>query len=150
AEACTPERRVAHYTQAVMDLGASVCTRRHPGCERCPLTAGCRAREAGVAERLPAPKPARARPRRESVLVLLRRQDGTVLLERRPDDGIWGGLWGFPEVPDVDAVGGWCVARYGAVPLSVKVRPVLSHAFSHFDLDMTPVEVLVDDVPAAV
>jgi A/G-specific adenine glycosylase len=140
AEACTPQQRAAHYTQAIMDLGASLCARARPACGLCPLAAGCEARVAGIAAQLPARKPARARPRRSTVLVLARLPDGVVLLERRPPTGVWGGLWGFPETTDVAAVANWCRDALGIEPATTRVRPVLQHAFSHFDLDMTPVE----------
>ncbi|MBM4221296.1 MAG: A/G-specific adenine glycosylase, partial [Gammaproteobacteria bacterium] len=140
AERCTPVQRVAHYTQAIMDLGASVCTRRKPACAQCPLREGCQAYAAGLAEQLPARKPARARPLRNCVLLLCARADGAVLLERRADTGIWGGLWGLPEISSIDAAAEWCSAQFGSVPELQRVRPVLRHGFTHFDLDITPVE----------
>ncbi len=145
AGACTPEARVAHYTQAIMDLGATLCTRRRPACPRCPLRADCAAHRAGMAELLPARKPARARPLKATVLLLCRRTDGAVLLERRPATGIWGGLWGLPETASVDEATPWCEATLGRPPCSVRVWPVVRHGFSHFDLDMTPVELRVDE-----
>ncbi|TDJ46767.1 MAG: A/G-specific adenine glycosylase [Gammaproteobacteria bacterium] len=140
ADACTPAVRPAHYTQAIMDLGATVCTRGRPDCERCPLGRMCVARHAGLTLSIPAPRPRRERPQRAAVLVMLVRDDGAVLLERRPDSGVWGGLWCFPEAETVAAVGDWCLNRIGSAPRQVIVRPVVSHRFTHFDLDMTPVE----------
>jgi A/G-specific adenine glycosylase len=150
AEACTPRKRVAHYTQAIMDLGATLCTRRRPACSVCPLASRCVAHQAGIAEQLPHRKPSKQRPQRATVVVLAVRRDGAVLLERRPDAGVWGGLWGFPETEDIDTVPGWCAERVGAAPDSVTVRPVLRHGFTHFDLDITPVEVRVGSVPPRV
>ena len=147
AERCTPAQRVAHYTQAIMDLGASVCARRKPACERCPLREGCLAYAQGLTGQLPASKPARARPLRNCVLLLCARADGAVLLERRADTGIWGGLWGLPEISSVDAAGEWCSAQFGAAPDATHVRKVFRHGFTHFDLDITPVECRLASLP---
>jgi A/G-specific adenine glycosylase len=150
AEACTPHARVAHYTQAIMDLGASLCARARPACGLCPLQAGCAGRAAGVAAQLPARKPARLRPLRTTTLVLAVRPDGAVLLERRPPAGVWGGLWGFPETTGSAKVRDWCEQALGLDPVSVRVQPVLEHAFTHFDLAMTPVEVRLAKGPERV
>ena len=147
AERCTPTPRVAHYTQAIMDLGASVCARRKPACEQCPLREGCLALAVGLTRQLPARKAAKARPLRNCVLLLCARADGAVLLERRADTGIWGGLWGLPEISSVDAAGEWCSAQFGAAPDEMHVRNVLRHGFTHFDLDITPVECRLARVP---
>jgi A/G-specific adenine glycosylase len=141
AERETPTQRVGDYTQAVMDLGATLCTRRRPGCAQCPLTNLCMARQAGRAEALPAAKPRRARPQRATVVLMVLGEARRVLLEKRPAEGIWGGLWGLPEVPGIDDIGGWCTIHLGAAPARIQVRPVLRHGFTHFDLDMTPVEI---------
>lgn len=140
AERCTPRARVAHYTQAIMDLGATLCTRSKPACPLCPLEAGCAAHRAGVAALLPTRKPPKAKPLKATVLLLCRRPDGTVLLERRPDTGIWGGLWGLPEAVSVDQAAGWCASSFGSAPRAIRIHPVVRHGFTHFDLDMTPVE----------
>jgi A/G-specific adenine glycosylase len=147
ADDCTPDDRPGNYTQAIMDLGATVCTRGNPACEFCPLASGCRARTDGLTAAIPAPRPRRNRPQRETVVVMLMRDDGSVLLERRPDSGIWGGLWCLPEAAAVDDVAGWCQSRVGIVPVRLAVRPVVSHSFTHFDLDMTPVEARIMDAP---
>ena len=147
AERSTPTQRVAHYTQAIMDLGASVCVRRKPACELCPLHGGCLARAEGLTEQLPARKPAKARPLRSCVLLLCARSDGAVLLERRADTGIWGGLWGLPEISSVDAAGEWCSAQFGVAPEELQVRAAFRHGFTHFDLDITPVECRLGRVP---
>jgi A/G-specific adenine glycosylase len=150
AEQCTPVTRVANYTQAIMDLGASLCARRRPACAMCPLASGCLAHRDGVMEQLPARKLSRARPRKETVVMICVRPDGAVLLERRPDTGIWGGLWGLPEATSIEGVASWCATAFGTAPASQRVRPILQHGFSHFDLDMTPVELRMDPAPAKV
>jgi A/G-specific adenine glycosylase len=143
AEASTPQRRVAQYTQAIMDLGATVCTARNPDCKHCPLSSICIARAAGLVAQIPARRPRKSRPRKTTVLALAI-DDNRVLLEKRAPSGIWGGLWSFPELPNPDAVSQWCRTRFGRSPTKIKAWPVVSHSFSHFDLDMTPVEISID------
>lgn len=138
---CTPTTGAAIYTQAIMDLGATVCRRSRPACDRCPLAAQCGARINDAVEAYPGRRPARAKPRRATVLVIVVRDDGAVLLQRRPDAGIWGGLWCFPETDSVERIADWCLAELGRLPEQTRVRSVVHHSFTHFDLDMTPVEV---------
>jgi A/G-specific adenine glycosylase len=137
AEACTPAGRVDEYTQGIMDLGATVCTRSNPACLLCPVNAACAARLANEQHRYPAPRPRKARPRREAWLVLARR--GTqVLLEKRPPSGIWGGLWGVPEFPTRAHAMQWCSEHLASSSEAHSGDP-LNHAFSHFDYEMKPV-----------
>ncbi|MCC7490527.1 MAG: A/G-specific adenine glycosylase [Gammaproteobacteria bacterium] len=145
AERETPTDRPGAYAQAIMDLGATLCTRRRPACDRCPLASRCIARRDGIAESLPAAKPRRVRPQRASVVMLVRLGGARVLLEKRPAAGLWGGLWGLPEVGALAEVSAWCEREIGRAPVRLAVRPVLRHGFTHFDLDMTPVEVEVPE-----
>ena len=128
AETLLPERGIKAYTQGLMDLGATLCTRSRPRCGACPLAAQCVAlRENCIAE-LPSPRARRAVPQRAVTLLVLRCR-GRVLLERRPPKGIWGGLLSLPEL-----AAGQPARRYaGATQL-----PVVRHAFTHFRLDITP------------
>jgi len=98
AEAHTPAERVADYTQAIMDLGATLCTRARPACTVCPLVGECRAAALGRQAALPAPRPQRARPRRGVAVVVAQDSARGVLLVRRPERGIWGGLYSVPEL----------------------------------------------------
>ena len=137
AEACTPKSRVAEYTQAIMDLGATVCTRTNPACDRCPFEARCGARSTGSVSRLPVSRRrAPRRLRRSHMLFVLRSR--RVLLQRRPPRGIWGGLWAPPEFPDADAAEAWAVTNFAAPASRTRRLPVLRHAFTHFDLDIEP------------
>jgi A/G-specific adenine glycosylase len=140
AEQCTPDEGVATYTQAIMDLGATICTRANPACLLCPLNAFCAACARGEQSRFPEPRPRRSRPRRAAWLVLARR-GSKVLIERRPPTGIWGGLWALPEFPTREHAAQWCSEHLsGAAP--PKPATALRHAFSHFDFDMKPLLVV--------
>lgn len=147
AELHTPGANVASYTQAIMDLGATVCTRRLPDCPRCPLQTLCLAHAEQRTADYPAPGPRKLLPRRSTMMLMLRNERGEVLLEQRPPAGIWGGLWSFPEctaradITDADTqnIGRWSVERLGFSLDAIEFWPVLSHVFSHFQLDITPV-----------
>jgi len=137
AEACTPETRVAEFTQAIMDLGATVCTRANPACDRCPLVGGCGAFSMDRVAELPRRRRRTARRLRHTHMVFAL-QSGRVLLQRRPPRGIWGGLWAPPEFPDADSVRAWVISIFGTSTLQARRLPVLRHAFTHFDLDIEP------------
>jgi A/G-specific adenine glycosylase len=136
AERCTPTRHVAGYTQAIMDLGATVCTRANPDCAHCPLVRGCGAFAAGLVDQLPARRARRPRERRRTQMVLLLQQ-GRVLLRRRPPRGVWGGLWAPPEFADEKAVRSFR-ARIGPGTTRARRLPALRHSFTHFELDISP------------
>lgn len=138
AEARTPHERIADYTQAIMDLGATLCTRRRPACTVCPVGEDCGASRLGIQHLVPAPRPKRERPRRRRRMLVVRDAAGQVLLERRPERGIWGGLYSLPEIDDDEDAAGWCVQTLGVVPMTQRKLPEVSHAFTHFDLDIAP------------
>jgi A/G-specific adenine glycosylase len=140
AETCTPQARVAEYTQAIMDLGATVCTRARPACLLCPVTSHCVARVQGLQHRLPAPRPRSARPTREAWLVIAMRGGHKVLLERRPPSGIWGGMWGLPECPTRMHAEQWCREQLSGAG-TPRASAAVKHAFSHFDYQMRPLVV---------
>jgi A/G-specific adenine glycosylase len=137
AETCTPATRVAEYTQAIMDLGATLCTRTRPACDRCPLGAGCAARALDLVDELPARR-VRAPRRQERRQIVFVVHDRRVLLHRRPANGIWGGLWAPPEFPDARAARRWWQSRFGAAAGQGRRLPTLRHAFTHFDLEIEP------------
>lgn len=140
AEACTPRAQAAEYTQAVMDLGATLCTRSRPACLFCPVQADCVARAEGRQDRLPAPRPSAQRPTREAWLIVAMRGAHKVLLERRPPSGRWGGLWGLPECPTQAHAAQWCREHLSGAGTPRASEP-LEHAFSHFDFRMRPLVV---------
>lgn len=146
AERNTPFERVGDYTQAMMDLGATVCTRSKPSCLLCPLQSHCQAHARGLTDRLPSPRPRKTLPVKQTLMLLIRNQKGEVLLQQRPPTGIWGGLWSLPEVADLRDL----PAALG-VELDEKATEVLEpvrHTFSHYHLDITPAKVVVKS-PAA-
>lgn len=140
AEDCTPAKDAAGYTQSIMDLGATVCLRRNPECRSCPLAGRCSALANGAIDSIPGQRPKREKPQRATVVVMAIRDDGAILLQRRPDSGIWGGLWSLPEIDAIERVPEWCQKTVGHAPIDMQVRAVVRHSFTHFDLDMTPVE----------
>ena len=137
AESLVPTRGVATYTQALMDLGATLCTGANPACGRCPVAADCVALRDGRIAELPLRRPKRASPlRKASWLVLVHR--GEVMLQRRPAPGLWGGLWTFPEL-EMKSAGAQCRARYGCEILRPKKLAPLEHGFTHFRLRAQPI-----------
>ena len=139
AENNTPHERIADYTQAIMDLGATLCTRSKPNCEICPVSSDCAARNAGSISQYPGHKPKVARPLKQTTMVMAV-SDNAVFMERRPAAGIWGGLWSLPEMPATD-VAGWCRRVLNHDGRSRETWRTLRHSFSHFDLDIEPVVV---------
>jgi len=139
AERLTPRQRVAEYNQAMMDLGAGVCTRARPRCEQCPLQRDCVARANGNPTDYPGKKPRKAMPVRETQMLLLQGRDDRLLLQRRPPSGVWGGLLSLPEVAVGDDPARWCHRELGLLVAEDGRWDVVRHTFSHFHLDITPV-----------
>ena len=134
SERLTPATRTAHYNQAMMDLGATLCRRAHPECERCPLCDECIARREQRQLELPGKRPRKTLPVRDTRMLVMRDPDGRVLLRQRPPSGIWGGLWSLPE-GDIDEL----ARRFpGVDPREARRLPSRRHTFSHFHLDITP------------
>ncbi|WP_028238310.1 A/G-specific adenine glycosylase [Stutzerimonas azotifigens] len=149
AERLTPQQRVNHYTQAMMDLGATLCTRSKPTCLLCPLQQGCRAHQLGREGAFPAPKPRKALPRKRTLMPLLTNRDGAVLLYRRPSTGLWGGLWSLPELDDLTGLDP-LAARHALRLGERRELPALTHTFSHFQLAIEPWLVEVQGAAPAV
>ena len=155
AEALLPDTQVgksndiAAYTQGMMDIGATVCTRLRPRCGECPVSDDCIARRDARVDRLPSPRPRRTLPQR-AITVLLLERNGEILLEQRPPLGIWGGLWSFPEAPVGDDVDAHLSTRFNATADSIEWLPLQRHVFTHFALTMHPVRIRVARWPAGV
>lgn len=138
AEQLLPEQRIANYIQAQMDLGATLCTRSKPACQRCPLQSSCQAYALGRVSAFPGKKPKKVIPSRHTHWLVLRNADGQILLEQRPQTGIWGGLWSFPEMADTDDLAVYCQQEWQLQVISkTSLRPI-QHIFSHFKLDIQP------------
>ena len=138
AELCTPEEDVAAYTQAIMDLGATICVRRRPLCAACPLESHCAAKRSRRQHEIPAPRVRAARRTRAVVMLLAQRGDGSVLLERRPERGVWGGLWCPPQFPSVEAAQLYAATRLRSAVIEPRSLAIVRHAFTHFELEITP------------
>ncbi|GMV55128.1 MAG: A/G-specific adenine glycosylase [Betaproteobacteria bacterium] len=139
ADALLPEHDVAVYTQALMDLGATVCRRRAPNCAACPLGERCFAHCEGRTHSLPCPRPPRQRPEQNHYLVCLWHGD-RVLLEHRPPTGVWGGLMSLPELPETGRlnIADWCARTLGCEIDTVSELPVMRHELTHFRMNLIP------------
>ena len=146
ADEHTPQTRLADYTQAIMDLGATLCRRSQPRCEHCPLQADCKAHQLGTPSAFPHPKPRKAMPVRQTRMLILRDTQGQVLLQQRPPAGIWGGLWSFPECPAESDVTTWCAEHLDLAIAELQPAPAFRHTFSHFHLDITPIHAQVQPI----
>jgi A/G-specific adenine glycosylase len=149
ADACTPHARAAHYTQAIMDLGATLCTRSRPACTVCPMSDGCVAAREGRQPELPGRKRRRARAAREAVLLIAESGENAlraVFLERRPSPGIWGGLWSPPQFETESAALEWCRRELGDLQFT-EALPAIEHGFTHFDLRLNPLRVRCTPAP---
>jgi A/G-specific adenine glycosylase len=143
AEQHTPERNLADYTQAIMDLGATLCTRSRPACDDCPLRSDCIAYNTQRVECFPAPRPKKTLPIKSARLLVLTNEQGAILLEKRPPTGIWGGLWSLPEAAPDASVESVCRDRWGFRVLGYEDGDRFRHSFSHYHLDITPCRVRV-------
>jgi A/G-specific adenine glycosylase len=143
AETNTPTTRVADYTQAIMDLGATLCTRSNPRCRDCPVVSNCAAYREGATHQYPAPKPRKVMPVKRAQMFLVVDTAGRCLLERRPATGLWGGLWNPPErALDFDA--DELLTEVGVRASSVLERhrlPGFRHTFTHCHLDIEPLRI---------
>lgn len=147
AETLLPDRDLRAYTQGLMDLGATLCTRAAPRCEACPLGEACLAHRQGRQRQLPAPRPRKSVPER-SVAMLVLLHAGTVLLEKRPPTGVWGGLWSLPECAEAEDPGA-VAQRLGCRVADAAALPIVSHAFTHFRLRIQPWRLRAQPLPGA-
>jgi len=142
AEALLPARGIENYTQGLMDLGATVCTRSAPRCDACPVADDCVARVQGRVDRLPSPRPRKSVPKRELKVLLIERAD-ELLVERRPATGIWSGLWSLPELPADADVPEALRGRFGIEAATIDALAPVVHGFTHFTLTLHPLRIAV-------
>ncbi len=148
AEALLPPRDIASYTQALMDMGATVCTRSKPKCVLCPVQADCAALQTERITELPTPRLRKAVPERHATFLLLM-HGNDILLEKRPGSGIWGGLWCPPQFEDDVAAKGW-FERSGMEASEGERLETFTHTFTHFKLHITPLKIQLARKPLRV
>jgi A/G-specific adenine glycosylase len=134
--ALAPGLNMATYTQGLMDLGATLCTRSNPTCTNCPVASTCIARRDGRQRELPTRKVRKAIPERQTNMLVLQHQ-GAILLQQRPSPGIWGGLWSLPEF-DMDDDATVATQRLGWEPVQRYELAAFVHVFTHYRLYIKP------------
>jgi A/G-specific adenine glycosylase len=132
-------KRIADYTQAMMDLGATLCKRSKPDCKACPLKMDCKAFLQGKPTAYPTPKPKKSLPEKSCIMLILQNDTQELLLEKRPSSGIWGGLWAFPQFANDTELANW-LNKKGLQHDKLKnlELPTIKHTFSHFHLHIAP------------
>ena len=138
AEQTTPKIRNADYTQAIMDLGATLCTRSKPRCEDCPLKADCLAFQQGNQTEYPTKKPKKVIPEKHTVMLIIKNNQQEVFMQKRPPIGIWGGLWCFPQFETVQLAKEWLENNYVESMEDSTELATIKHTFSHFHLTIQP------------
>ncbi|WP_068833448.1 A/G-specific adenine glycosylase [Xanthomonas graminis] len=137
--AAVADGRMADYTQAQMDFGATLCTRANPACVLCPLQHDCVARRDGLVEALPTPKPGKTLPEREALALLLENAAGELLLQRRPPSGIWASLWTLPQAESESELRAWFERQTRGRDFdAAEPMPPIVHTFSHYRLHLQP------------
>lgn len=137
AENLLPEQGLPAYVQGLMDFGATLCTRSKPRCVECPMQTQCLAYQQQQVGQLPSPKPRKALPEKQITMLMIV-DAGEILLERRPNQGIWGGLWSLPELSSTQIAVPHVQQTLGMETETLEVLPVLWHTFTHFKLEITP------------
>ncbi len=138
AEQLLPQHRFANYIQAQMDLGATLCKRSKPNCSACPLNGDCLAFTQGEPTKYPTPKAKKTIPTRQIHWVVAQSANGEILLEKRNSQGIWGGLWSFPETKTADETNDYCRRNINFSMNTTQSLASIKHIFSHFKLNIHP------------
>jgi len=128
----------ADYTQAMMDLGATLCTRTKPRCNECPLHVNCVALKQDAVKNFPTPKPKKVLPEKQTVMLILQNAKGEIFMQKRPPVGIWGGLWCFPQFDNKEEATQWLKDKTGVSLNNANALASFNHTFSHFKLAIHP------------
>lgn len=144
AEQHTPEKDNAAYTQAMMDLGALLCTRRHADCESCPIQQDCFAYQTHEQSNLPTKKPRKDHPEKEVVMLVVKSPEQGLLMQRRPNSGIWGGLLSFPEFETTLSAVEWFQDQFNQNGEDYSEHAQIKHVFSHYSLNINPISLQLD------
>ena len=137
----TPKEDFANYTQAIMDLGATVCLPRNPDCKNCPCSIDCIAYQEGLSHILPTKKKSQKKKTISEYFLIIRFEDGSFILEKRNNEGVWGGLWSLPQVNIKEDPLKWCKSIISNNLIDSKKLEVVRHSFSHYHLEMHPIEI---------
>lgn len=134
----TPNHSAADYTQAIMDFGATLCTRSKPLCTSCPINSDCLAFKQGNPQDYPTTKKRKSLPVKQTTMLLLQNTQGEVLLKQRPAQGIWGSLWSLPEIEESEDALLFSQQHFGCHIESSTPLEAFRHTFSHYHLDIQP------------
>lgn len=135
----TPTKSTAKFNQAMMDMGATLCTRSKPDCPRCPLVKHCLAFQKEVTQQLPTPKKKTTLPIKKRYWLVLKNSTG-IFLQQNPPSGLWGGLWVVPDFEDLESLENWCLSHQPSINSSNReILATQRHTFSHFHLEYTAV-----------
>lgn len=146
AEQENPTESAIAYTQGLMDLGATICTRSKPKCNDCPLMKSCKAYANNKTHCLPTPKPKKVIPQKETTMLVIR-IGNEVLLEKRPQKGIWAGLWSLPEISMAEIAREVAQEKFGFTVEPDEPLAIINHAFTHYKLAITPQPLQVTSTP---
>lgn len=147
AEQLTPDHSYREYTQVMMDLGATLCTRSKPACGICPLQPQCQGYASGKPTQWPHGKPKTDKPEKYTWMLMIRNADGHWLLQPRPQTGIWGGLWSFPEADSESSATALAQCRFGDHISASESLASFRHTFSHYHLHIHPIRIQLDQNP---
>ena len=139
----TPAKNVDAYTQAIMDLGATICKKSKPKCTICPIAYACIAKKQQAQHQYPTATAKKSRPLRKTIFMILQKKSGEILLQKRPPSGVWGGLWSFPECPHDSDIQHYLSATIGTNATITKKMPLIKHTLTHFTLQIAPVRLIV-------
>lgn len=148
----TPDKRVADYTQAIMDLGATLCIRGQPHCSTCPFATKCMAKKQGIQKTIPAAKPQKTLPTRQTGFLIFQHHQ-KILLQKRSGQGVWCGLWSLPELSgdlSLEEIKLYCRQLLNVKATHIAIDPVFRHTFSHFHLDITPIKIKLHKIPTKI